>query len=188
MKKSKNTVSKLRLSVLRATKVQFFYIAAFVLFILQYDAWKLITPQSLLQRWTMATVMLVISTLCWFAARNKVASDSYYKSIAYVLITLDIYVAGFSVFTQRGMSSRAVALFAIPIIIAALVNRTTIFATAGLCVAAYSFAAVRYFALNPSEGYKVELYADLSFYSAIFFIIAALMWVVISRNTNGKVE
>ena len=189
MKKPKTPkVSKFRLPILRATKVHFFFVGAYVLFILQYDAWKLITPESLLERWTMATVMLVVTTICWYAARSKTSSDAYYKTIAHALILLDVYVAGFSVFTQRGMASRAVMLFAIPIIIASLVSRATIFATAALSVAVYSFAAVRYFALNPSEGYKVELYADLSFYSAVFFIIAGLLWVVISRNTDGKVE
>lgn len=183
MKKQKPPqVSSFRPSILRLTRVHFFYVLAYAAFILEYDAWKIITPQALSQRWTMATVMLIVTTICWYLARNRVSSDSYYKSIAFALISLDIFVAGFSVFSQRGMASRAVALFAIPIIISALISRTAIFATAALSVAAYTYAAVHYFALNPSEGYKVELYGDLTFYSAIFFILAALLWVVISRS------
>lgn len=183
MKKQKQPeISTFRPSILRLTRLHFFYVLAYAVFILEYDAWKIITPHALSERWTVATIMLVVTTLCWYAARNRVSSDSYYKSIAFALISLDIFVAGFSVFSQRGMASRAVALFAIPIIIAALISRTAIFATAALSLAAYSFAAVRYFALNPSEGYKVELYGDLTFYSAIFFILAALLWVVISRS------
>ncbi len=183
MKKStKSSVSTLRAPIVRITRAHFFYVAAYTAFVLEYDAWKLITPDSLLQRWTIATIMLVVTTICWYAARNKVKNDQYYAAIAWVLIILDLYVAGFSVFSQRGMASRGVALFAVPIIIATLVSRAALFATAALATAVYTFAAVRYFALHPSEGYKVELYGDLTFYSAIFFVLAAFLWIVVSRT------
>ncbi len=189
MKKSKQPkTSPLRSPVLRATKVHFFYVLAVVVFIIEYDAWKLITHEALLQRWTMACFMLVVVTTCWYAARQQTTNDNYYKFIAGALIGLDILVASFSVYTQRGMSSRAVVLFAIPLIMAAIISRAAIFATAAFSVAAYSFAAVRYFALNPSEGYKIELYGDLTFYSAIFFILAALLWVFISKHTQSQSE
>lgn len=178
--------STLRNPVLRATKVHFFYVLAYAVFVLEYDAWKLITPEALLDRWSMVTVMLVVTTLCWYAARQKITNSNYYRAILSVIIILDIYVAAFTVFQGRGMASRGVALFAIPIITAALVSRAAIFATAALSVAGYSFAAVRYFALYPSEGYKVELYGDLSFYSASFFIFSALLWIIISKSNLEK--
>jgi hypothetical protein len=189
MKKSKKlekSVEPERSFTIRLTRVHFFYVAAYAGVVLLYDAWKLITYQSLLERWTMAVILLVVTTACWYAARQKVNSAAYYKYIVSTLILLDIYVAAFSVYTQRGMASRAVALFAIPIVISALVGRSALFATAAFSVAAYSFAAVRYFALNPSEGYKVELYGDLAFYSALFFVLAGLLWVVISRDKKTE--
>ncbi len=183
MKKSKRTaVSPYRASVLRVSKAHFFYVLAVSVFVLQYDAWKLITPEAALQRWTVACVMLVVVTLCWFAARQQKTLDTYYQAILATIIVMDIYVAAFSVFSQRGMASRGVALFAIPIIVAATASRAAIFATAALSLAAYWFASVRYFNLYPSEGYRVELYSDLTFYGATFFVIAALLYIVISKS------
>lgn len=182
IKKSEKISEPSRSFTIRLTRVHFFYVIAYAGVVLLYDAWRLITHESLLERWTMTVIMLVVTTTCWYAARQRVNSVAYYKYIVSTLILLDIYVAAFSVYTQRGMASRAVTLFAIPIVISSLIGRSALFATAAFSVAAYSFAAVRYFALHPSEGYKVELYGDLAFYSALFFVLAGLLWVVISKE------
>ncbi|MCA9333245.1 hypothetical protein KDA00_05235 [Candidatus Saccharibacteria bacterium] len=182
MKKTK--VSSLRPSVLRVTRAHYFYVLAFAVFVLQYDAWKLVTYDAALQRWTVVIAMFVGTTICWFAARRKEHSNMYYQAILSGLIVLDIYVAAFSIYTGRGMASRGVALFAIPIILSSLISRSSIFATAAFSSAAYWYSAIRYFNLHPSEGYRVELYADLTFYSACFFIFAALLYIVTTKSKN----
>ncbi len=174
--------STLRSPVLRTTRAHFFYVLIFSAFVLQIDAWKLITPEASLQRWTMAIIMLVVTTTCWYAARQRKSTESYYQAIMFGLIALDIYVAGFLVFAGRGMASRGVALFAIPIVLSAIISRPAIFATAAFSLAAYWFAAIKYFNLYPSEGYRIELYADLSFYGAAFFVLAALLYIIRSRD------
>jgi hypothetical protein len=58
-------------------------------------------------------------------------------------------------------------------------SRSALFATATLCTAAYSLAVIRYFTDFPSEGYQIEMYGDLVYYSAMFFIIAGLLWVLV---------
>lgn len=186
MKKTKTPkISWLRSPTVRVTRAHFFYVIAYSGFVLEYDAWKLVTPKAALGRWTVAGVLMVVTTICWYLARQLKSADGYYQSILAALIAVDIYVASYTVFVGRGMASRGVALFAIPIIIAAVISRTAVFATAALSLAAYWFSAIRYFDLYPSEGYRVELYSDLTFYGATFFILAALLWIVMSRTKTA---
>src|SRR5690606_10929252 len=96
------------------------------------------------------------------------------------LILADILIASFSVYTQRGMASRAVLLYIIPILVAAsLGKRVVLFGAALLGIAAYTTTAIMYFVLNFNEGYKVELYGEIGFYSAIFLLVASLLWGVV---------
>lgn len=180
MAKKSTTVNWLQINIIRAARVHFYYVLAFALAIIIEDAWKLITPKAVLQRWTTLAILLSVTAIVWYAARAQTENSLYYKSLAYILILVDIYVAATSVYAERGMASRSVALFAIPIVVAVvLASRTALFATAALCTAAYSFAAIRYFVVNFNEGYKIELYSVIAFYSACFFILAGLIWAVI---------
>jgi predicted neutral ceramidase superfamily lipid hydrolase len=184
MTKKSSDINWLQQDLVKVARIHFYYVFAFAATIAAFDAWRLIPADALRERWTLAAAMLVAVTLIWYAARNNVRSNAFYVALTYSLITVDILIAALSVYAQRGMASRAVALFAIPLIVAALLlSRSALFATAALCTAAYSLAAVRYFADNPSEGYKIELYGDIAFYSASFFIMAALLWAVIRHKT-----
>jgi Na+/proline symporter len=59
--------------------------------------------------------------------------------------------------------------------------------SATLAAAAYSLTAVWYYVANPSEGYRIELYGEVGFYSALFFIVAALLWDIMrSKNTDSS--
>lgn len=169
-------------TVVRIIKVHFFFALAYALNIIVSDSWNLIPPEALEQRWNIAAAMLVVIALLWYAARNITKRPQYYQYLIYVLILMDVAIASVTVYTQRGMSSRAVALFAIPIVVAsALLSRSALYATATLCTAGYALAAIRYFIANPSEGYKVELYGEVSFYCLIFFILAAVLSAVVHR-------
>jgi hypothetical protein len=171
---------RLRDAVSRLSGVHFFFAAAYILSIIIFDSWNLIPPDALSQRWTFASSLLIVTTLIWYAVRSGTRSPAFYSALVYVLIVVDIALAAFTVYSERGMASRGVALFAIPIAVSAvLMTRTALFAAATLSATAYSWSAVRYFAQNPSEGYKIELYGVLAFYSAGFFILAALLWAVV---------
>jgi len=86
----------------------------------------------------------------------------------------------------RGMASRAVLLFCLPIAMsAALRSKTALYGTAAVSAMAYSLAAIKYFMDYPSEGYKVELYGDVLFYSALFFVLAAML-SALAINRNSK--
>lgn len=170
----------LRVGVLRLSRIHFLFAAALGAQIILYDAGKLITPDVVLQRWAVTILFLVGVTVVWYLAHSQNASSNFYSRLVFLLIALDIAVAAFSVYNQRGMDSRGVLLFAIPIIVSAvLLNRVALFATATICIATYGAAAISYFVLHFNEGYKLELYGEVGFYSALFLVLAGLLAVVI---------
>ena len=81
------------------------------------------------------------------------------------------------------MASRAVFLFVIPlIVIALLMSLSALLLTATICVAVYITTTVSYFVNNFNEGYKVELYGEVGFYSAMFYVVAYLLWAVVKNR------
>lgn len=186
MVKAKQQMSWLQTNTVRVARLHFVYVFMYALLVIAYDAWNLITAQALVERWTLAVTMLVITTVVWFIARNTALQTNVYRAALATLILLDIYVAGFAVYSGRGMASRGVALFAIPIVISIIYkSRSVLFAVSSLCLATYSYALVRYFGEHPSEGYNIELYADLAFYGASFFLLSALLWVF-ARSVQAR--
>lgn len=170
----------LKSNVTRLTHAHFFYAAILALQIMMYDAWKLITPEFVLRRWLITALLLVVTTIVWLMARVGERSEAAYRRLVYALIVADIFVASLNVYTQRGMASKAVLLYAVPIVASAvLMRRTVVFATALLSAAAYMATAMLYFTVYFNEGYKIELYGETGFYSVVFLLLASLLWVVI---------
>lgn len=179
-------MSWLQTNTVRIARLHFVLVAMYAIFAILYDAWKLVTPQALQERWTVVVAMLVVTTAVWFVSRNMALKAAAYRILVGVLVAMDIAFAGFAVYSGRGMASRGVALFALPIIVSAIaLSRSALFATATLSAGIYSYAAIKYFTDHPSEGYKVELYGDLFFYSASFFLLAATLWAVV-RSVQPK--
>lgn len=177
---SKNTAVQLKLGTLRVSRIHFLYAVALGVQVVIYDAWKLITPQALLQRWLVTAALLGTTTIVWFLAKSRQFTAAGYRNLIYTLVAIDIFVASFAVYSQRGMASRGVFLYVIPIITAAvLASRSTILATTILSVAAYTSTALAYFVLNFNEGYKIELYGEVGFYSVALFIVGFLAWAVV---------
>lgn len=180
IKTKKTDASLLRTNTIRLTHAHFVYVALLAGQIMVYDAWKLINPDFVLRRWAITALLLVVTTIVWLVARLKARPIHVYNWLVYALIVTDIAVASLSVYTQRGMASRAVALYAVPIIVAAvLMRRTILYAAAVLSVAAYTTTAIMYFVLNFNEGYKIELYGEIGFYSISFLLLARLLWIVV---------
>ncbi|HSX44670.1 MAG TPA: hypothetical protein VLF39_00960 [Candidatus Saccharimonadales bacterium] len=171
--------SDLHVGLIRATRAHFVYILAVIIQIIAYDAAKLITPQAVFRRWVSTAVFLTIVVIIWFMARTRIRTVGVYKLLLLTLILADISFASYQVYTQRGMASRAVVLYLIPIVVSAIAaSRTAIFGTAALSIAAYTSTTVAYFYFNFNEGYKVELYGEVGFYSAMFLVIASLVWLL----------
>jgi hypothetical protein len=175
MTKAKTTGLLLQKNILRLTRLHFLYVSALASQVIIYDSWQLITPTTVLQRWMATSGLLITVTGVWFLAHSG-RPVAFYRRLLFSLIAADIAFAAFAVYNQRGMASRAVLLFLIPIVVsAALRNRSAIFATAVICVATYVTAAVSYFVLNFNEGYRIELYGEVGFYCAIFMLVAGLL-------------
>src|SRR5437868_3139262 len=146
---AKSKQSWLHANVLRLSRLHFIYVGVFVIQTAIYDAWNLITPTAVMNRWIMTGILLCVTAIVWYLAHNTVTSTLGAKLLVFLLIFTDIAAASFNVYTQRGMASRAVMLYTVPIIVSAvLLSRAAIFATACLCAAAYVATAVSYFVLN----------------------------------------
>lgn len=189
-KKSITFVDWLQTGLIRTCRVHFVLIAIYAGYTIASDATKLIEPKLVLQRWTMNAILLIGVTFVWYLARSSVKSSRYYRALFSIVILLDISMATFNVYTERGMASRAVVLYCLPIVVSALLlSRTALFLTASLCMATYSLAAVKYFVDYFNEGYKAELYIEVAFYVATFFVLASILSVLIRfKNSEARLE
>lgn len=183
----KNNSSSMQASALRVTRIGFYFAALFMAVIVVSDAWNLIAPETVIQRWSLAVVMLLVTTLSWYVLKTTKASNLRVKALLWLQITMYVIVATVTVYAQRGVASRGVVLYVVPIVIsAALASRAATYAAATLSVAAYSLASIRYFYLNYGEAYKVELYGELIFYCGVLFVIAAL--ILAALRSRGSVS
>ncbi len=178
----------LQLSSLRLSRIRYVLIAIFVGGTLTADAWHLIPPGTVLQRWTYLGILGIVNTVFWYLSRSPSKSEAYYKLLIIAQIAVDILMISLFIYSQRGIASRGVALYALPIVASAvLLTRSAIYATATMCASAYALTAIRYQFLHPGEAYKVELYSELFVYCAIFFLIAAILQIIIrSKNATSK--
>jgi len=180
--KKKELNQSVRHIVTRITRVHFLYIAAYMLSIIVFDSWNLITHEAVLQRWTAAGALLIVNTVVWYLCRAKLQNENIYKVLLAVLLICDILFAAVNVYWQRGMASKSVMLFVVPVISAGLTkSRSLLLATTTISAAAYSIAAVRYFYENYGQGFRVELYGEVFFYSALLFVIAGFMMIHFRR-------
>lgn len=164
--------------LLRITRVHYFYVLIYLGTLIIFDSSNLISHEGVMQRWSVAGALLVVNTVIWYLCRAKLKSDVFYKALFVFLATSDILFAATNVYWQRGMASKAVMLFAIPIISAGLMrSRSLILAITTVSAALYSVATVKYFFENYGQGYRVELYGEIVFYSLLFYILAWLMMI-----------
>ena len=175
----------LQTTAVRVTRIHFLFIAVYILATIVFDSWNLYTHDAVRQLWTAAGILLGINTILWYLARMKYANSSMYVFLVLGLISADILFAAYNVYWQRGLASKSVMLFTLPIVTAAtLRSRSTLLATTSLSVAAYSVVTVRYFFQNYGESYRVELWGTVGLYSAVLFILSALLLVIIQPKNE----
>lgn len=179
-KKQGGTTHWLQTTAVRVTRVHFGYVGAFILATIIFDSWNLYTYRAVKELYTAAAVLLVVNTVLWFLARQNYANKSIYIFDILTLIVADIVFAAYNVYWQHGLASKSVMLFAVPIVTAAaLRSRSTLLATTTVCAAVYSMVSVRYFYTNYGLSYRVELWGTIGFYSAVMFVLALLLMVII---------
>lgn len=170
----------LQTTAVRITRVHFLYIAAYIIATIVFDSWNLYTHQAVSQLWTAAGVLLAINTILWYLARMKHSKNSFYVAIVLVLVAADIIFASYNIWWQHGLASKSVMLFAVPIVTAAtLRSRSTLLAATTLSAVAYSTVSVRYFFTNYGFSYRVELWGTIGLYSAIMFVLALLLMIMV---------
>ncbi len=185
IKRSLKNTSSLHARIQRLSSIHLGFAAAVAIQIVIFDAGRLIPPEVVLQRWIATGLFTGVVATVWYAARNRTSQDATLKKLVGALVAADICLASVAVYTQRGMASRAVALYAIPIIVAAAMNRrSAILASAMLSIAAYLATCVAYFVLHFNEGYKLELYGEAGFYSAVFIICGLCLWAVVKPSNH----
>jgi len=186
-KSTTSSAGWLRSDVSWALGANFLLIAAYIVTTIIFDSWNLIPHDAVEQRWTAAGMLLALNAVVWFAARSiRTRGDVVYRAALYTLVIADIIFASYNIFWERGMASTSVVLFAVPIIMAAIArSRTALLTATVLAVAGYSTAAVRYFNQHYGEGFRVQLYGYVFFYSALMFVLAALLAILIRPNRSG---
>ena len=171
--------SNIRSSFVRVAKLHVVIGIIFAIQLIAYDAGKLITPDVVLKRWVIIALLISTGVICWYLARLN-STRVVIRNLAWLLILVDMITASFSVYTQRGMASRAVFLFILPILVAGTLHRWgMVYLTAVIAVVTYIVTAIAYFTLNFNEGYKLELYGEIGFYSAMILVTASMVWALV---------
>ncbi len=169
----------LRAGLLRLCRVHFIVFLAYAALVAVFDSAHVLTPDVTVRRaGFVATTMLVTLTV-WFMGHKEQSESSFYRRRIYALIAADILFISLSMYFDRGIASREVALYALPIVSAgALVNRSAVFGVAAASAVAYFATGMKYRFSYPNEMYNVELYGMMAFYILFMFALASLVWVV----------
>ena len=176
-------VKRIQKNVASLTQVHALYAAAFAALIIISRAWNLVTVEAAWQRTIVAVIMASVVLAVWHYGKDKSKNPTYYRGLGWLLVVLDIFVATFIVFSQRGVASRGVALYAFAVATAAvIVSRFGLMVTTLMSIASYAVACLVYGALHPGENYKIELYGELAFYAAMLFVLSSLVRLVASTK------
>lgn len=182
--KQQKTESRLRSKTLRISRFHFVLCAMLVLQILLFDAFKLIELDSVLKRWVATLALLIVSVVVWYSAKSR-STDVTYRRLLWLLAVTDITVISYFVYLQRGMASRAVILYVIPLLVLTiLAKKSAIIAGSLLAVAGYIAAVISYFVINFNEGYKIELYGEAGFYGGVIVLIGGILWSIIGQQSK----
>ena len=160
-------------------------LAVYVASIVAFDSGNLITREAVIDRATVAFVILVCNTFVWYAAAEQAVRKK--TLLVYLLSLVLVGFAGFSTYWERGMASSSTIFYALPLLsIATLKSRHALIGTAALCAGTYSFAAVKYFNDFFNEGYRIQLWGSLLLISGSIFVVAWLIMIVagLRRDSN----
>lgn len=179
----KKTAVTYNFGLLTSIKAHFMLVAIYIVQLILFDSSKLITPEVVKQRWVSVALLAVACALIAYLVQINPKNLKLHKILIFVLAGVDVAFAAYNVYISRGMASRAVFLFIVPMaVVAMLMSLSALLLTATICAAVYITTAVSYFVNNFNEGYKVELYGEVGFYSAMFYVVAYLLWAIVKNR------
>lgn len=187
MAKSKKAAPNANLDLTRVTRTVYFIIITYAATIIIFDAGNLITRESVIHRWSLASLLLLVNTVVWFASSQRKAKTSRNAVLTYLLVMALLFTAGITTYWERGMASTSTIFYVLPLLVAAtLRNRHALLAAAVLSAGTYSFMAVKYFNDFFNEGYRVQLWGHLFLYSGTILAIAWLIMIISGLRHDSR--
>lgn len=169
----------LRSGLLRLCRAHFVVFLAYAILVAVFDSARLVTPDVTVRRAVFVAIAMLTTVTVWFMGHKEQAESSFYRRRIYALIAADIVFISLSIYFDRGVASREVALYALPIVSAGtLINRSALFGVAAASSIAYFATVMKYRFAYPNEMYNVELYGMMAFYILFMFVVGSLVWVV----------
>lgn len=168
----------------QVTRTLYFFIGIFALSIILFDAGNLLTKESVVDRWMIATILFVANTIAWFLASQVPRFETL---TTYSISVILLIFAGYMTYWERGMASSSTLLYVLPmLVVATLKNRHAIIATAALSGATYSLAAVKYFNDFFNEGYRVQLWGNIVLYAGSLLAFSWLLLILADLRRDSK--
>ena len=185
MKRSPRKSKASSLSLTRVTRSIYFLIGFYILSIAMFDSGNLITREAVIDRSTLAFVLLVLNTAAWYVASDKKIKS---KNLPVYVLTLGLLAfAGFSTYWERGMASPSTILYALPLLsVATLKNRHALIATAALAIGIYAFSAIKYFNDFFNEGFRIQLWGQIALYSGVILTMTWLIMIIADLRHDSR--
>ena len=156
-------------------KFNFAFVGVFAVYIIIFDGGNVVPRAAIYHRWEFAAILLAVFTLFWIVTK-KASSRRVIFGALLLCILAELALAGYTTYWERGMASMSTILYMLPIATAALTtSRTYTVGTALLASAAYMYASTKYFYDFFNEGYRVQLYGQVFFFSALFILIGSIV-------------
>ncbi len=187
MAKKKTSGVNNSFNLTRSTRTLYFFIVIYALSIVLFDAGNLITRDAVIQRWTLASVLLAVNTLVWFASSQSKSKPTQNTLLIYLLTITLVVFAGFTSYWERGMASTSTIFYVLPLLVVSTVhNRHALLATTVLSSGTYAFATVKYFNDFFNEGYRIQLWGQLFLYVGTIFASAWLIMILVDLHHDSR--
>ncbi len=173
------------ISLTRITRTLYIFVGFFAISIVIFDSGNLITRESVVDRWSLLSVLFIANTVAWFIGSKPSKSN---KSVLTYMLSISLLAfAGFMTYWERGMASTSTIFYILPLlVIATLRDRHALMAVAGLSGGTYAFSAVKYFNDYFNEGYRVQLWGNIVLYCGTILVSAWLILIISGLRKDSK--
>ncbi len=130
---------------------------------------------------------LALNALLWLATTRRQGSTNYYRATAALQVMLDLSLASFVVYSQKGLMSRATLLYAIPILAAGMLFlKGFAYVAAVMSALAYGATLLIYMNLHPGSYALHDAMVPIVFYGSVFVVLAAIISLYSTVNAMDE--